>query len=291
MAERLPRALAAGLALALALAGCVAVQGGSAPARDASMKALAAGQGYLDPAALDVLQVIAPAPLRGDARDEADRRMFRETRALRDSPRWVMAREDAALDSAHMLEHFACSLDLRLTPAQSPRLLQLLQKASRDAARGVGVAKDTYQRQRPFWIDEGPICVSREELGTSFDYPSGHSAMGWTWGVVLSQVAPSHATALLARGRSIGDSRVFCGAHNASAVESARLAAGAALALVTASAAYREDLDTAREEMQRLQADPALRPDPQACRAEAQLVAMPLSGISGATSPSASPAP
>ena len=177
-----------------------------------------------------------------------------------------------------------------LKPDQVPRLAHLLQKATRDVTRGIDQGKDRFQRPRPYKVDEGPACISRRSLGQSFDYPSGHAGVGWSWALILSQAEPARTDALLARGRAIGESRVFCGVHNASSVEASRTVVDAAMKLVVANPRYQDDLRKAREEFRRVAADPAtLHPDPQACRAEAQLLAMPLPGLSGAASPSASP--
>jgi acid phosphatase (class A) len=233
-------------------------------------------EGYLSTDALDVLAVIPSAPQVGDARDEADRRIFRETRAFKDSARWHLAHDDADASPRAMLKDFACSLDLEIQPAEAPRLVRMLERVAVDTARGAGIAKEHFRRPRPFRELEGPICLSRESLGSSYDYPSGHATAGWTWGLVLAQVAPAHASQVLARGRSIGDSRVICGVHNASAVEAARLAASAAMALVSATPAYRSDLDVARAEYEQLHRAAKTRPDAGACRAEADLVALPI---------------
>jgi acid phosphatase (class A) len=216
--------------------------------------------------------VLPPAPKNGDARDEADRRIFRDTRSLAGTPRWQMAAADAELGTGAMLEHFACSLDIKLTTQQAPRIVALLQKASREAAQSVGSAKDFYKRLRPFKVDQGPTCVPASSIGDSFDYPSGHTTAGWAWALTLSQVDPAHAAALLARGRAIGDSRVVCGLHNATAVEGARVVTGAAMAAIAGSEAYQADLRAARTELATLRAGAHESPDPAQCAVEKELV-------------------
>lgn len=234
--------------------------------------------GYLAQGAFDLLQVLPRAPSAGDARDEADRRIFRETRALQGSPRWLMASDDANLGADAMLGHFACSLELEVTRQEAPRLVQLLQRATGDAAASMLKAKDYYQRRRPYHVDAGEICRPRAELGTSFDYPSGHATAGWMWALILAEVDPEHATRLLARGRAIGDSRIACGVHNASAVEGGRLTATAVFAAVSSLPEFRADLDAGRAELIRLRAASGPRPDAANCAAERALVDMPLGG-------------
>jgi acid phosphatase (class A) len=245
------------------------------PAADAAPSAAskpAAGSSYIPGNAADLFHVLPPAPRDGDARDTADRRIFRETRALEGSPRWRMAAADVDLSSAAMLRHFACSLDIQLDPQQAPRLVALLQKATREAAASMARAKDFYQRRRPFMVDAGATCVPPSTVGNSFDYPSGHTTAGWAWALVLAQVEPGRAMPLLARGRAIGDSRVVCGMHNASAVEGARMLTGAAIATAAGSPQFQLDLAAARSELAGLRAKPHGRPEPANCAAEAELV-------------------
>lgn len=227
---------------------------------------------YVTADATQLAAVLPPAPTPGDARDQADRRIFRETRALQGSPRWAMAAADAELGSAQMLKHFSCSLGMELAPQQAPRLLQVVQKATREAAAPMGRAKDFYRRPRPFNVDQGAVCVPASTVGASFDYPSGHATAGWAWALVLAQVDPPHAGAILLRGRAIGDSRVVCGMHNASAVEGARMLTGAAIATAAGSPQFQLDLAAARSELAGLRAKPHGRPEPANCAAEAELV-------------------
>lgn len=270
---------AAGIAVALQVAAFA-----QAPA-PAPVQTPSAGQPVAPPARtpppgylsgdIDLLRVIPPAPQKGDARDEADRRIFRETRALQGSARWAMAADDAELGSAALLRHFSCSLGIELTPLQAPRMVAMMQKATRDGAQAMLKAKDLYKRQRPYWVDEGPICRPRDELGNSFDYPSGHTTAGWTWAMALAQVAPERAIPILLRGRAIGDSRVVCGVHNASAVDAARLLTSATMALVMATPAWQADVVEARAELAALRSQPHALPQPQRCEEEARLIGMP----------------
>lgn len=254
----------------------LAAQAAEAPARGGAARPAAqrqpASPPYITGDASALFTVLAPAPSSGDARDVADRRIFRETRKLAGTPRWEMAADDAQLGNAKMLEHFACSLEMELTPEDAPRMLALAQKVTREAAASMSKAKDFYKRQRPFMVDEGPTCVEHSTIGESFDYPSGHTTAGWAWGLVLSQVDPSRAGPILARGRAIGDSRVVCGMHNASAVENARMLTGAAVSLASASPLYQADLAHARAELATLRTGEPRKPDPARCAVEAELI-------------------
>jgi len=229
-------------------------------------------EGYLGKDGIDIVSLLPPAPVPGDPRYDADRAVFQYTRALEGSPRWQMATNDVKTGAADMMADFSCAVGVSLTPQNAPRLLRLMGRAGRDTNKSSYAAKMHFQRQRPFHLDDGQTCQPKEELGDSFDYPSGHTTWGWTWAEILAELAPDKAAAALARGRAYGESRIVCGAHNASAVASGYLTASATLAAVRASKAYRADFAAARKELIALRKS-GPKPDAARCQAEADLVA------------------
>lgn len=250
----------------LALAACAAVLiGGSgfAVARED------APRGYLAASALDTSKVLAPAPQPGEPRYEADRKIFLASRALKDTPRWTLAQGD--VDEKKILADFACALGFTPTAETTPRLVALLMKIRYDVREAVNKPKDLYKRQRPYLIDQGDICVAKtDDLAASPDYPSGHTTWGWTVGLILAEADPQHATAILVRGRSYGESRVVCGVHNASAIEAGRTNASALVAALHGAKAFRDDLDAIRAEIATAR-DKAAKPAQ--CDVEAALIA------------------
>jgi acid phosphatase (class A) len=250
-----------------------------APAADASPatapRAPARPPNYVDGAAFDYLALLPQAPQKGSARYESDRQMFLQTRRFKDTPRWVMATRDADAKTADFLHHFACALDMELTAETAPQITRLAQNLSSDSGRLTGSSKDHYKRDRPYLIDEGPICRPQADTGKSFDYPSGHSIAGWAWASALAQVAPERASNVLARGRAYGESRIVCGVHNVTAVEAGRLAATAVALLAQPSEKYQADLAAARAEYASLRTS-APRPDAARCADEKALVSLPL---------------
>lgn len=228
--------------------------------------------GYIDRAGFDVTSALPDAPTEGTDRYELDREIFRHTRALDNTPRWAMAVNDVQLDATHMLADFSCAAGITLSPASAPRLVRLLTKASRDTDAESGIAKKHFKRLRPFKIDSGPICEPASDVANSYDYPSGHTTQGWTWALILAELLPERAQAILARGRAFGESRIVCGVHNASAVEAGRTSAAATLSVIRARPAYRDDFAAAQDEINGLRATGA-KPDDAQCKAEAGLVA------------------
>lgn len=231
-------------------------------------------EGYLVPGAFDVLAILPPAPAPDDARGTADRALFRATRALEGTPRWALATNDVKLSPADMMRDYSCAIGINLTLDNAPRTAALARRAAFDTARGTGIAKDFYKRERPFHYDAGPTCQPQQELAGGYDYPSGHTTLGWTWAMLLTKLAPDRATPILARGRAFGESRIVCGVHNASAVEAGRLSATTTLAAIEQTPDFQTDLAAAQTEIRALRANPSTtKPDAGQCRQEAALVA------------------
>ena len=252
---------------------------GVAAAAGVTVAALAAEhrQGYLAPGEFDVTHVLEPAPRPGDPRYTTDRKIFRATRQLKDTPRWQMATNDADTSVAALMRDYSCAVGVELTPGNAPALAKVVSRAGADTGHETGMAKAYYKRERPFVIDNGPICQPASELfdekagRMSYDYPSGHTTWGWTWALILTALAPDRAQQILERGRAYGDSRFICGAHNESAVEGGLQSASATMALVETKPAYQVDLAAAKAELDHLRAGGA--PKPQGCAAEANLIA------------------
>lgn len=258
----------AGLALAglggAALAQQVATKPAPAPATPAPT-------GYLGDRAPDTYKILPPAPVAGTVRYQADRATFLATRSEKDSPRWKLAIADA--DEAAVVKDMSCALGMEITPQAAPKLTKILMTARYDVRKAVNTPKDIYKRQRPYLIDQGEICVAKTDaLAASPDYPSGHTTWGWSVGLILAELVPDRSTEILARARAFGESRLYCGVHNMSAVESGRTNGAILVAGLHGSAAFRADMDAARKELETLRKT-AKTPDPAACAAEADLIA------------------
>lgn len=231
--------------------------------------------GYLMSGEFNVTTVLGPAPRPGDPRYKADRKIFLATRRFAGSPRWDLAANDADTSVPALLRNFSCSVGVELTPANSPRLVAVARRAAIDTSYQTRIAKEAYKRRRPYVIDRGAVCQPPSELydkkaqRMTYDYPSGHTTLGWTWAVVLSSIAPDRAQQILERGRAYGDSRLVCGVHNQSAVEAGFLSASATMVLVASKPEYQSDLVEARAELAGLRAS---APPAQDCATEFALL-------------------
>jgi acid phosphatase (class A) len=112
-------------------------------------------------------------------------------------------------------------------------------------------------------------CTPADESGLAKNgsYPSGHSTIGWGWALILTELVPDNADAILARGRDFGESRVVCNVHWQSDVEAGRLIAAATVARLHADPGFEADVAAAKDEVSAVRASGA-KPDAAACAAE-----------------------
>ncbi len=268
-------ALAVGLAVLVACAGGISQTTPAPPTAMAGAAPAATGRpaGFLTAATLpNALATIPPSPKAGDARNTLDWDIFLKTRALEGSERWKLAISDDSYKPADVMKDFSCAVGVTMTPENSPTLLTIISRTTVDAGMAAEAAKQFYKRTRPFQHNPGNICIDRDGgIAKSFDYPSGHSSLGFTAGLVVAQLSPEHSTQALARGRAYGESRVVCGVHNMSAVEAGRTNAAGVFAALQGSDEYRAALDKARGELAAARAAGGV-PDAAMCAKEAELV-------------------
>ena len=216
------------------------------------------------------LTLVSPPPAVCTAPMTSDEEIALKARAMQGTSRWELATQDNDLSFPNVAGTFSCALNAPITEKGTPRLYTLLRRSLEDTAGSTGKVKVYYKRLRPFLANGGPVCISdsdKEKLKKSFSYPSGHSALGWAWALILTEIAPDRADQILARGRAFGQSRVICNVHWQSDVDAGRVLGAAAVARLHADPAFRADLEAARAEVATVRAK-GLKPT-RDCAAEA----------------------
>ena len=217
------------------------------------------GHGYLKAAATPDSIVMSPAPpAPGSAAEARDIEAAKATFALRGGPRWALAIVDADLFSPKAAGVFSCAAGVDISAQTTPKTDKLLRRTMADLGISTSVIKRAHQRPRPFMVNGEPSCTPSWEpmLRKDGSYPSGHSAIGYGWGLILAELLPERAPELVARGRAFGVSRNVCNVHWLSDVEEGRIAASATVARLHADSAFRKDVKAARAELKKVKAAP-----------------------------------
>lgn len=213
---------------------------------------LMATPGYLPAgAAPDSLLLNPPPPAAGSPAEARDVAAANAALALNGTLRWKLATQDALLSQTSGGDTFSCAAGFKIDAVSTPKLNALLLRTASDLGRSTSATKRKYMRPRPFTVNGKPMCTPDQDAVLRHDgsYPSGHSALGWGWGLVLAQAIPDRTAQLVARGRAFGDSRRICNVHWLSDVEEGRVVASAVVARINAEPAFQADLAAARAEV------------------------------------------
>ena len=267
----------------LAIAATITLWGGPAAAEPAqhcesnvgspdTLKELKHGlvEGYLPPSSLpNSLELLPAPPQSGSAAYALDVATAEATFQLRGTPRWDLAARDADLHFPAAASIYSCALGVPISKEETPRLYSLLRRVLTDAGLATYRAKNHYQRARPFTVNNQPICTPEDEKGLRNDgsYPSGHTAAGWAWALVLSEVAPERRDQLLLRGIEYGRSRSICNVHWISDVQAGQTIGSTAVAQLHTDPVFRADLRAAALEVKALR-DQGQTPDDIYCSLE-----------------------
>lgn len=231
---------------ALALAGCATAAPDPAPTPPPSVQPTHPTTPERNPAVqVDATVFLPPPPAANSALELAERDIVRGPWS---AERRAQALEDNAIDP---FAAFDSVLDETFTAANFPATAAVLMRAGRAGGFAGDPVKFLYRRVRPFVTDAtiAPCIPDDARLRASFSYPSGHAALGFSWAIVLAELVPSRADALIERGRDFTWSRVVCGLHYPSDVEAGRTVAAAAMARLHADPDFQREMDAARAEL------------------------------------------
>lgn len=201
---------------------------------------------------LDSRRFVLPAPEVESARQLLDSAWSRQMVGLANTQRWQIARKDANLSFPVAADAFTCALGFQVDQARTPTLYTMLRRTLTDIGLSSYSAKTAYQRERPFMVGENiKICTPEDEdkLRKDGSYPSGHTAIGWGWALILAELVPDRAEEILARGRAFGESRNVCNVHWYSDVVAGRLVGAGVVARLHASPEFQADMNKAKQEI------------------------------------------
>ena len=209
-------------------------------------------KGYLTEQELpNSLKLVSPPPEEGSAAYALDQEIAAMYVASDDETRKDQAAKDAVLHFPEAMESFNSILDTKVSEEATPNLYMIMRRTLADAGLSTYAAKNHYQRERPFMVNNAPICTPEDEEGLRKDgsYPSGHTAIGWAWALILTEVFPDQTDDILIRGKEFGISRNVCNVHWHSDVVAGRMMGTATVAKLHANEDFLIDLAAAKEEI------------------------------------------
>ncbi|ESQ82539.1 hypothetical protein AEAC466_16875 [Asticcacaulis sp. AC466] len=240
---RLIHALTVSLFLSTsALTGAVHAETATpAPAAKATLKPIFISPDRLNPATL------LPAPPKVDsAESRADLEIVRAVVKASSPARIKQAAEDDENESINLYSSVLPGFDLSKLPATA----LLFKHVENDQSYATKKAKTFFARKRPFELDQSiPTCVPSPLGKAPTSYPSGHSTLGFTDGIILAHLMPAKADVIFTRAQDYAHNRVVCGVHFVSdTVASQALATGIAVEIM-GSPQFQQEFAAAKAEL------------------------------------------
>ncbi len=201
----------------------------TASAQDAPKKAAAA-----EPAALlapDALRPewLLPAPPADDSvQGQAELALVKKISSEASPEVKAAADKDGATENVTFYADTVPGFDVAKLPATK----KLFDEVANEEEQRTKLFKSYFARKRPYQRDASIAICASEKGGTTKanSYPSGHTTLGFSMGVVLANLIPEKNQAILARAKLYAEHRVVCGVHFPSDTVAGQ-ALGTALAL------------------------------------------------------------
>ena len=203
----------------------------------------------------DAVRFLPPPPDTASAAFQYDQAQYRWGKEQRnDSTRLPIAVGDAIWSIDNICKIYSGVLGFEISEQNAPAIYRMLTLGLLSTDQAGKLPKSHYMRTRPYVFYNEPTIYPGDEkwLRTNGSYPSGHTILGWSAALLLTEVAPDHADTILARGYMYGQSRVIAGYHWQSDVDAARLVASAAVARLHADKRFLKLMKKARREYKRL---------------------------------------
>lgn len=184
--------------------------------------------------------------------DKAQYRWGKEQR--KDSTRLAIAVTDAVWSIDNICKIYSGVLGFEISEQNAPAIYRMLTLGLLTTDQAGKLPKNHYMRTRPYVYYGEPTIYPSDEawLRTNGSYPSGHTILGWSAALLLTELAPDKADTIMARGYMYGQSRVIAGYHWQSDVDAARLVASAAVARLHADRRFLKLMKKARREYKKL---------------------------------------
>jgi len=172
----------------------------------------AADPGLLKPSDFyDPAHFLPPPPAIGSPRALAE---LAEVKRYQAEATPEQRAEAAADDGSENGTIFAAAIGPGWDLAKLPATAKVLNEVTGSEGPFSDIAKKEFQRDRPWIVDSSiQTCAPHKPSQDHASYPSGHATVGYGMGVVLANLMPDHANAILARSAQFAENRLVCGFH------------------------------------------------------------------------------
>lgn len=203
----------------------------------------------------NAIEILPPPPSKNDLEFKNDITKYKEYKLLRNTPRGYEAAKDCELENGGLQKSFSKAFGIEINKANTPILYDLLSNIIVDAGKlAVFKIKQYYKRERPYVYFSENTCNDKDFklLSNNGSYISGHTVLGWTTALILSEINPKNQTQLLKKGYEFGQSRVICGYHWQSDITNSSIIASALITQLHNNKRFIQDINQAKKEFEKI---------------------------------------
>jgi len=217
-----------------------------------------AAPAYVAAAQINSTALIEPPPAAGTDAERADLQAVLDAqRAAHAAGTTARAVGDTVIDCQRVADVLAPAA---VAADDGAAAVAFATRAAKQVSAATNAPKTYWERPRPYVVSaaverlgdvapDSPLAIKGGYERAHTSYPSGHTAFGIGCAIVLAQMVPEQATALFARARLYGESRLIVGAHFPTDVDAGRRVGTAAAGVMLHNAQFQADLSTARAQL------------------------------------------
>ena len=146
----------------------------------------------------------------------------------------TQAEKDMSWDLESYINTFSEIIGIEISKKNTPNIYTIFEYGSWYANKSIKNTQDSYYYKRPYvyYEEESLIPDLDEKYQTISSYPSAQATLGWTLGMLLSEVCPDKQNDILKRAYEIGTSSVIAGYNWQSDTETGRELACALVSMI-----------------------------------------------------------
>jgi acid phosphatase (class A) len=178
----------------------------------AAAPVMAADPGLLKPSDFyDPAHFLPPPPAPGSPQAQAELAEVEHAMAEATPEQRAQAGSDNDNENGTIFEGvLGPAWDLKKLPATA----KVIDEVTGSEGPFSDIAKQEFKRDRPWVVDSAiQTCAPHKPSQDHASYPSGHATVGFGMGVVLANLMPGHAQAILQRSKQFAENRIICGFH------------------------------------------------------------------------------
>lgn len=206
----------------------------------------AAGRLLIDQAILMPALVLPPAPEFESAKGKAELLDIKTTVKRVTAKERELAAKDALTKNVSFFADTLPGFDIEKLPETKALFNQVRYTEDYEAK----VFKNHFMRKRPYVTDASiATCVAPEQGGEYASYPSGHATMGFSMGIILANLIPEKAAAIMDRANLYAENRLVCGVHHRSDIIAGQVLGSLVAVQLLQNGEFQKMMQASREEL------------------------------------------